>query len=99
MGTYAISGSASGIGAATRRRLEASGHRVIGIDLREADVIADLAISEGRGNAVASVLERSEGVIDGLVTAAGLSAGRRRRLDHPGQLLRLAVVARGAARC
>ena len=74
MGTIAISGSASGIGAATRHRLEASGHRVIGIDRRGAEVIADLEWSDGRDEAVAAVLDRSGGVIDGLVTAAGLSA-------------------------
>lgn len=32
--TCAVTGSASGIGAATRRSLEAAGHRVIGVDLR-----------------------------------------------------------------
>ena len=40
MGTIAITGSASGIGLATRQRLEAEGHRVIGVDLRDAEVIA-----------------------------------------------------------
>jgi NADP-dependent 3-hydroxy acid dehydrogenase YdfG len=43
MGVIAITGSASGIGAATRQWLEDDGHSVIGIDVRDAEVIADLA--------------------------------------------------------
>ena len=48
MRTVAITGSASGIGAATRTRLEAAGAHVIGIDLRDAEVIADLTTAGGR---------------------------------------------------
>ena len=72
MGTYAISGSASGMGAATRRRLEAAGHRVIGIDLRDADVIADLGTARGRAGAVAAAVDAAGGVLEGFVSAAGL---------------------------
>ena len=42
MSVCAITGSASGIGAAIRRRLEKDGARVIGIDLRDAEIVADL---------------------------------------------------------
>lgn len=72
MGTYAISGSASGMGAASRHRLEAAGHRVIGIDLRDAEVIADLGTAEGRAGAVAAVIDAAGGALDGAVSAAGL---------------------------
>lgn len=72
MRTIAISGSASGIGAATRAMLEADGHQVIGIDLRDAEVIADLSTDDGRHQAVNEALDRSDGVLDGLVTGAGL---------------------------
>jgi NAD(P)-dependent dehydrogenase (short-subunit alcohol dehydrogenase family) len=72
MGTYAISGSASGMGAATRSRLEAAGHDVIGIDLRDAEVIADLGTAEGRAGAVAAAIDASGGVLNGAVSAAGL---------------------------
>ncbi len=72
MGTYAISGSASGMGAATRARLEAAGHEVIGIDLRNAEVIADLGTVDGRAAAVAAVIDAAGGVLDGFVSAAGL---------------------------
>ncbi len=72
MRTIAISGSASGIGAATRAMLEAAGDTVIGIDLRDAEVTADLSTDEGRANAVEAVLDRCDGVLDGLVPGAGL---------------------------
>ena len=60
------------MGAATRRRLEAGGHRVIGIDRRDADVIADLGTTEGRAEAVAAVVNAAGGVLKGFVSAAGL---------------------------
>ncbi len=72
MGSYAISGSASGMGAATRRRLEAAGHEVIGIDLRNAEVSADLGTPEGRAEAVDAAIDAASGVLDGVVSAAGL---------------------------
>ena len=74
MATIAITGSASGIGAATRTRAEASGATVIGVDLRDAEVTADLSTPDGRERAVAEVLDRADGNLDGLVTCAGVSA-------------------------
>jgi NAD(P)-dependent dehydrogenase (short-subunit alcohol dehydrogenase family) len=72
MGTAAVSGSASGIGAAVRSRLERQGDRVIGIDLRDAEVEADLSAKTGREAALAAVLERCGGQLDRLVLSAGL---------------------------
>ena len=72
MGTIAITGSASGIGAASAGRLGAAGHRIIGVDRRDADVVADLSTPDGRAAAVETTLERADGVLDGLVTCAGL---------------------------
>lgn len=74
LSTIVISGSASGIGAATARRFRDAGHRVIGIDLRDGEVAADLSTSQGRSEAVASVLAASGGVIDTLVLCAGLAS-------------------------
>jgi NAD(P)-dependent dehydrogenase (short-subunit alcohol dehydrogenase family) len=71
--TYVVSGAASGIGAATRDRLTADGHRVIGIDLREAEIQADLATPEGRTDAVRRVAELAPDGIDGLVPCAGIA--------------------------
>ncbi len=72
--TIAITGSASGIGAATRGRLDARGHRVIGIDQHDADVVADLSTREGRAHAVAQVVEASNGTLDAVICCAGVSA-------------------------
>ncbi len=72
MGTHAITGSASGIGAAVRRRLEAAGERVVGVDLRGAEVEADLGTPAGRTAAVAAVLDRAGRRLDGVVACAGL---------------------------
>lgn len=74
MTTIALSGSRSGIGAAAAAALTALGHRVIGIDLRDAEVCADLSDPAGRAGAVAGVLERCDGVLDGLVLCAGLGS-------------------------
>jgi NAD(P)-dependent dehydrogenase (short-subunit alcohol dehydrogenase family) len=72
MTVCAVTGSASGIGAAIRRRLEKEGARVIGIDLRDAELVADLGTPAGREAAVAGVLARCDGSLDRLVVAAGI---------------------------
>ena len=71
-GVVAVTGSASGIGAAIRAHLERSGSRVIGIDVREADVRADLAEPGGRAAAVSAVERAAGGRLDGLVACAGV---------------------------
>ena len=75
--TTVITGSASGIGAAIRRRLEDEGDRVIGVDLVDAEILADLSGSEGRTAAVAAALERCGGCLDRLVVCAGLGTNAR----------------------
>jgi NAD(P)-dependent dehydrogenase (short-subunit alcohol dehydrogenase family) len=70
--TICITGSAGGIGLATRTRLERDGHRVIGVDVRDAEVIADLAMPTGRAAMVDDVTRACDGVLDGLVAGAGL---------------------------
>jgi NAD(P)-dependent dehydrogenase (short-subunit alcohol dehydrogenase family) len=72
MRTIAVTGSASGIGAAIRTRLEREGARVVGIDIRAADLVADLSTPAGRTAAVAAVEQANGGVLDGLVACAGL---------------------------
>ena len=68
-----VTGAASGIGSAVRAMLEDGGDRVLGVDLRDAEVVADLGTAAGRAAAVAGVLEQSGGMVDGVVTCAGLS--------------------------
>ena len=72
MGTYAVTGSASGMGAAVAARLRERGHTVIGVDIHGADVIADLSTPSGRRGAAADVLAACSGTLDGAVMAAGL---------------------------
>lgn len=72
MRTIAVTGSASGIGAATKTLLESEGNRVIGIDLRDADVVADLSKPDDRVHAVNAVLAATGAVLDGLVMCAGV---------------------------
>ncbi|MBA1277518.1 MULTISPECIES: SDR family oxidoreductase [Pseudomonadaceae] len=72
MPVTAITGSASGIGAALSEVLMSAGHTVIGIDRANAEINADLSTPSGRQAAVASVLERCGGVLDGLVCCAGV---------------------------
>jgi NAD(P)-dependent dehydrogenase (short-subunit alcohol dehydrogenase family) len=72
MRVVAMTGSASGIGAATRSLLERGGARVIGCDVRGAEVTADLATREGRAHAIDGLRDAAGGALDGLVLCAGL---------------------------
>ena len=73
MKTYAVTGAASGIGAATTALLREQGHRVITVDRpgTAVDVTGDLGTVEGRAAAVAGV-QALTGVLHGLVPAAGI---------------------------
>jgi len=72
MGTCVISGSASGIGAATRKQMESAGDRVIGIDIRDSEIIADLSEPTARRKAIEAVIAETNGSIDRLVLSAGI---------------------------
>src|SRR5690606_10378382 len=72
MSTYVLTGTASGIGAATKARLEAGGHRVIGVDLQNADIDADLGTPAGRAAAIAAITDLADGPIDGFAPIAGV---------------------------
>ncbi len=72
MGNAAVTGSASGIGAAVVERLTKDGDRVVGVDVRGAEIEADLATPEGRQKAIDGVLAATGGALDRLVLCAGL---------------------------
>jgi NAD(P)-dependent dehydrogenase (short-subunit alcohol dehydrogenase family) len=82
MGAYAITGSASGMGRAAALRLRDDGHTVVGVDIKDADVTADLSTPDGRRRAADGVLEICGGALDGAVLAAGLGPGRGRDRPH-----------------
>jgi NAD(P)-dependent dehydrogenase (short-subunit alcohol dehydrogenase family) len=77
MSTFVVTGSASGIGRATRLRLERDGAEVIGVDLHDAEVVADLATSDGRELAVTTVAQLAPAGLDGCVAAAGIGPHER----------------------
>ncbi|EST36535.1 SDR family oxidoreductase [Streptomyces roseochromogenus] len=71
--TYLITGAASGIGRATAELLCAQGHTVIGADLKDSDISADLATAEGRAELVTRARELAGGRLDAVVACAGLA--------------------------
>lgn len=73
MRTVVVTGSASGIGKALAEVLEDRGDRVIGVDVHDADVVADLTTADGRATLVERVRELSGGGIDAVVANAGLA--------------------------
>jgi NAD(P)-dependent dehydrogenase (short-subunit alcohol dehydrogenase family) len=74
MRTYVVTGAASGIGRATADLLAEQGHQVLGVDLHDADIVADLSAAPGRGAMVEQVAERTGGRIDAIIANAGLAA-------------------------
>lgn len=85
MGTFAVTGARSGMGRAVVDRLAAAGHRVVTVDLADADVVADLSTPEGRKSAAADVMAKCGGVLDGAVMAAGI--GQVPGRDMPRRIL------------
>ena len=73
--TYLVTGSASGIGRSTTEYLLEQGHRVIGADLRDADIIADLETPEGRAQLVEQATRISSGRVDAVMAVAGIDSG------------------------
>lgn len=73
MGTYAVTGGASGIGAAICEQLRAEGHQVIAADIKGADVNADLSTEDGRQAAIAGIRDLAPDGLDGFVPCAGLA--------------------------
>ncbi len=73
MGTYAMTGGATGIGAAIRQHLENDGHRLIAVDLKDADINADLSSEAGRTEALEGIKAIASEGLDGFIACAGVS--------------------------
>lgn len=67
-----LTGAASGIGAATCALLRDRGDRVITVDRRDAQVVADLSTASGRSAVIAAVRQETD-VVHGVVPCAGLA--------------------------
>ncbi|MGA8725798.1 MAG: SDR family oxidoreductase [Acidimicrobiales bacterium] len=76
--TVAITGTASGMGAVTQKLLAGMGYRTIGIDLKNALVMADLGDPNGRRQAVDAIKHECHDGLDGLVTFAALAGSSDR---------------------
>jgi NAD(P)-dependent dehydrogenase (short-subunit alcohol dehydrogenase family) len=74
MATIALTGGATGIGRAIRESIATAGHRLIVIDLRDADIEADLSSAEGRQQAIDGVLAAAPDGLDALITCAGVGS-------------------------
>ena len=70
--TIVITGATTGIGAALRQLLQAQGDTVINVDIRDADIVADLTTVDGREQALAAIKARCPNGIHGFVPCAGL---------------------------
>jgi NAD(P)-dependent dehydrogenase (short-subunit alcohol dehydrogenase family) len=81
-----VTGSASGIGKATAARLAKNGDRVIGVDLRDAEVIADLSTPEGCTAMAHKIESITSGKLDAVVANAGVSGMNAYAINYWGAI-------------
>lgn len=74
MATIALTGGATGIGRAIRHALIANKHRLIVVDIKDADVEADLSTAAGRKAAITGIQEHLVDGLDALITCAGVGS-------------------------
>ncbi|WP_218713757.1 SDR family oxidoreductase [Arthrobacter sp. BF1] len=72
--TYVVTGAGSGIGASTAALLRDRGEIVIGVDLKGAEIEADLSTTAGRKTAADRAIDLAGGSIDAVIACAGIAA-------------------------
>ena len=72
MGLYAMTGGATGIGNAIKQQLLAQGNQVIVVDIKDADIVADLSSPEGRQAAIDGITAAAPDGLDGFIPCAGV---------------------------
>jgi len=73
--TALVTGAASGIGRAIAGGLREAGVRVIGVDLRAGEIVADLGNEAGRAEMAARAAELSGNRLDAVFACAGILGG------------------------
>ncbi|MFT5137648.1 MAG: NAD(P)-dependent dehydrogenase (short-subunit alcohol dehydrogenase family) [Parvicella sp.] len=74
MGNYAMTGGATGIGAAIKKSLIDDGHQVLVVDIKQADIEADLSSAEGRAGAISALQSQCADGLDGFIACAGVAS-------------------------
>lgn len=72
MKKYCVTGAASGIGAALSKRLKDEGNNVITVDMRDADIVADLSTAAGCKHFDEQINNLVKDGLDGFVPCAGV---------------------------
>ena len=83
MGTYVVTGAASGIGRAIKSGLEAEGHRVIGVDIQQSDLRVDMADPDQVESLITDIARHAPDGLDGLIPCAGVGAENPNRALIP----------------
>lgn len=71
--TILITGAAAGINAAAADHLEGLGHCVLRVDLRDGDIVADLATEKGRAHLASEAERLAPDGLDAVVAGAGVT--------------------------
>lgn len=74
MKSYAMTGGASGIGAAIKEAILAGGHRLIVVDIANADIEADLSSAPARQSAIQAIQTNFPDGLDGFIACAGVGS-------------------------
>ena len=82
MKTYLLTGGATGIGAAIRAQLTSAGHKVVTVDLKDGDYLADLGDASARANVIDRI-KSDHPVLEGIITCAGVAS----QFPDPGKIL------------